>query len=74
MKPGLGVNLFEDAASGLRRLHRAFPVAGSAQTREILPMQDQVQLQDHPWTAKSIIWTVIALAAVVAFAVYMGMQ
>ena len=37
-------------------------------------MQDQVQLQDQPWTVTSIVWTVIALAAVVAFAVYMGMQ
>ena len=37
-------------------------------------MQDQVQHQESPFTATNILWTVIALAAVVAFAVYMGMQ
>ena len=36
-------------------------------------MQD-VQQQEQPWTVGSIVWTVIALAFVVAIAVYMGMQ
>lgn len=37
-------------------------------------MQDQVQQQDQPLTAKSIAWTILGLAFVVAIAVYMGMQ
>ena len=36
-------------------------------------MQDQVQHQEDFWTASSIGWTVLALAIVVAIAVYMGM-
>lgn len=37
-------------------------------------MQDQVQHPEQAFTASSIAWTVIALAFVVAIAVYMGMQ
>jgi len=36
-------------------------------------MQHQVQHQEDIWTASSIGWTVLALAIVVAIAVYMGM-
>ena len=36
-------------------------------------MQDQAQHQEQIWTASSIGWTVLALAIVVAIAVYMGM-
>ena len=38
-------------------------------------MQDQVHRdQAQAFTASSIAWTVVALAAVVAIAIYMGMQ
>ncbi len=37
-------------------------------------MQDQVQHQELAFTTTNITWTVIALALVVAFAIYMGMQ